>query len=195
MNPVNTSRQLGAALRALLVLTLLCGVLYPAAVLGVGLLVPERASGQPVLVDGREVGSALLGQPPSGPEWFQGRPSASDASGETSGGSNLGPNHPDLAVTVAQRAQALRAANPAAPQPIPADALTASASGLDPDISPEYGLWQAPRIAEERGLPVEAVERLVRTHTDHADLGFVGRDRVNVLRLNVALAALGDERE
>ncbi len=192
MNPVTTTRQLAAALKALLVLTLLCGVLYPAAVLGVGLLVPDRAAGQPVVVDGREVGSALLGQPPSGPEWFQGRPSASDAAGDTSGGSNLGPSHPDLATAVTDREKALRAANPAAPQAFPADALTTSASGLDPDISPGYALWQAPRVAEERGLPVAEVERLVRAHTDHADLGFVGQDRVNVLRLNVALLALGD---
>ena len=120
------TRQLGAALKALLVLTVVCGVLYPAAVLGVGLLVPDRAAGQPVVVGGRVVGSTLLGQPPSGPEWFQGRPSASDASGETSGGTNLGPSNPDLATVVAEREAALRAANPDAPQAIPADALTAS---------------------------------------------------------------------
>ncbi len=186
------TRQLSAALKALLVLTVLCGVLYPAAILAVGLLVPDRAAGQPVEVGGREVGSALLGQPPSGAEWFQGRPSASDASGETSGGSNLGPSNPDLATAVAEREQALRAANPDAPQDIPADALTASGSGLDPDVSPAYARWQAPRVAAARGLDVSQVLRLVGDHVRPAPLGgLMGQDRVNVLELNVALAALG----
>lgn len=186
------TRQLSAALKTLLVLTLVCGVLYPAAVLAVGLVVPDRADGKPVVVDGREVGSALLGQPPSGPEWFQGRPSASDAAGDTSGGSNLGPSNPDLATAVTEREDALRAANPAAPQTIPPDALTTSASGLDPHISPAYARWQAPRVAAERGLDEARVLDLVRQHTREAALGFVGQDRVDVLELNVALAALGD---
>ncbi|MBD3783259.1 MAG: potassium-transporting ATPase subunit KdpC [Micrococcales bacterium] len=185
------TRQIGAAVKALLVLTVVCGIVYPAAILGVGLLVPERAAGQPVRVDGREVGSALLGQPPSGPEWFQGRPSASDAAGDTSGGSNYGPANPDLAAAVADREKALRAANPDAPQTIPADALTASASGLDPDISPEYARWQVARVAAARGLEQTRVLRLVDQHVRRAPLGILGQDRVDVLELNVALAALG----
>jgi K+-transporting ATPase ATPase C chain len=189
------TRQLVAAVKALLVLTLVCGVLYPAAVLGVGLLVPDRAAGQPVVVDGREVGSALLGQGPSGPEWFQGRPSASDASGDTSGGSNLGPTNPDLASAVAEREKALRAANPAAPQAIPADALTTSASGLDPDISPAYARWQVSRVAAARGLEQTRVLRLVDQQVRSTPLGALGPDRVNVLALNLALAALADGRE
>lgn len=188
---MTTTRQLGAALKALLVLTVLCGVLYPAAVLAVGLVVPGRAAGQPVVVDGREVGSALLGQPPSGAEWFQGRPSASDSAGDTSGGSNYGPNNPDLAADVAAREQALREANPDAPQDTPADALTTSASGLDPDISPEYARWQVARVAAARGLEQARVLRLVDQAVREAPLGFIGQDRVNVLELNVALAALG----
>lgn len=184
------TRQIVAAVKALLVLTLVCGVLYPAAILAVGLLVPDRAAGQPVRVDGREVGSALLGQPPSGPEWFQGRPSASDASGETSGGSNLGPSNPDLAAAVADWETALHEANPDAPQGIPADALTTSASGLDPDISPAYARWQAPRVAAARSLPESEVLRLVEAHVTPAPLGFLGQDRVNVLALNVALDRL-----
>ena len=189
------TRQLGAAVRALLVLTVVCGVLYPAAMLGVALLVPDRAAGQPVLLGGREVGSALLGQPPSGPEWFQGRPSVSDASGDTSGGSNLGPSSPQLAATVAQREDALRLANPDVAQTIPPDALTASASGLDPDISPEYARWQAPRVAAARGLDLDRVIRLVDEHVTSAPLGVLGQDRVNVLALNVALDALAHGRE
>ncbi|MBM6402380.1 potassium-transporting ATPase subunit KdpC [Phycicoccus sonneratiae] len=187
---MTTTRQLGAALKALLVLTVLCGVLYPAAILAVGLVVPDRANGQPVVVGGREVGSALLGQPPSGPEWFQGRPSASDSSGDVSGGSNYGPSNPDLAADVAEREKALRAANPDAPQQIPADALTTSASGLDPDVSPEYARWQVARVAAARGLEQTRVLRLVDQHVREAPLGFLGQDRVNVLELNVALAGL-----
>lgn len=184
------TRQLLAATKALLVLTVLCGIAYPAGVLAVAQLVPDRAAGQPVVVDGREVGSQLLGQPPSGPQWFQGRPSASDASGETSGGSNLGPSNPDLAAAVAHRAAALRAENPDAPTSIPADALTTSASGLDPDISPAYARWQAPRIAQARGLGVDRVLEIVGSHVEKAPLGVLGQDRVNVLGLNVALDAL-----
>lgn len=183
------TRQLLAATKALLVLTLVCGVGYPAAVLAVAQLVPDRAAGQPVLVDGREVGSHLLGQPPSGPQWFQGRPSASDAAGDTSGGSNLGPSNPDLAAAVADRAASLRADNPDAPETIPPDALTASASGLDPDISPAYALWQVPRIATVRGLDESAVRRIVTDGVEDAPLGVLGQARVNVLALNVALDA------
>ncbi|GAA4114355.1 potassium-transporting ATPase subunit KdpC [Knoellia locipacati] len=183
------TRQLVAATKALLVLTLVCGVGYPGAVLLVAQLVPGRAAGQPVLVDGREVGSHLLGQPAGGPGWFQGRPSASDASGELSGGSNLGPSNPDLAAVVADRAASLRAANPDAAAAIPPDALTASASGLDPDISPAYALWQVPRIAKVRGLDESAVRRIVAAHVEDAPLGMLGQPRVNVLALNVALDA------
>lgn len=186
------TRQLLAATKALLVLTLVCGVGYPAALLAAAQLVPGRAAGQPVVVDGREVGSHLLGQPPSGPEWFQGRPSASDASGETSGGSNLGPSNPDLAAAVTDREAALRAEYPGATTPVPPDALTASASGLDPDISPAHARWQAPRIAKARDLQVEQVLAIVGDHVEEAPLGILGQDRVNVLDLNVALSALVD---
>ncbi|MGL5816108.1 MAG: potassium-transporting ATPase subunit KdpC [Phycicoccus sp.] len=184
------TRQLGAAVRALLVLTVLCGVLYPAAVLLLGRVVPDRADGQLVERDGAVVGSRLIGQPPSEPEWFQGRPSASDSAGDTSGGSNLGPNNPELDTAVAEREAALRQANPDAAGPPPADALATSASGLDPHVSPEYARWQAPRVASERGIPVDDVLQLVERHTDDAVLGFVGQDRVNVLDLNLALADL-----
>ncbi|CAN7282357.1 potassium-transporting ATPase subunit KdpC [Knoellia sp. LjRoot47] len=183
------TRQLLAAIKALLVLTLVCGVGYPAAVLLVAQLVPGRAVGQPVVVDGREVGSHLLGQPAGGPGWFQGRPSASDASGETSGGSNLGPSNPELAAAVADRGASLRAANPDAPATIPPDALTASASGLDPDISPAYALWQVPRVAKVRGLDESEVRGIVTDHVQEAPLGMLGQARVNVLALNVALDA------
>ena len=149
---------------------------------------PGSPSGSTAARSGRRSSASR----PSGAEWFQGRPSASDAAGDTSGGSNLGPDNPDLAAAVAQREKDLRAANPDAPQPIPADALTASASGLDPDISPAYARWQAPRVAAARGLEQTRVLQLVDQHVRRAPLGFLGQDRVNVLELNVALAALGN---
>ena len=181
-------RQLSAALKALLVLTVLVGVVYPLAVLGVGLLVPGRSGGSLIELDGKVVGSSMLGQAVRGPEWFHGRPSASENSGATSGGSNLGPSATALAAAVAQRTAALRAANPDAPEAIPADALTASGSGLDPDISPEYAAYQVPRVAAARGMSVARVQALVDAHTERALLGFLGQDRVNVTELNVALA-------
>ncbi len=136
---------------------------------------------------GNVVGSSLLGQAAAGPQWFQARPSVSDHSGDTSGGSNLGPDAADLATAVAERETALRAANPDAPASIPPDALTASGSGLDPHISPAYAAYQVPRVAAARGLSVAQVQRLVAAHTQHAALGFIGQDRVNVTELNVAL--------
>jgi potassium-transporting ATPase KdpC subunit len=182
------TRQLFAALKALLVLTVLLGVLYPAAVLAVGLVLPGQAKGSLIEVDGKVVGSSLLGQAAEGPQWFQARPSVSDQSGDTSGGSNLGPSSEELASTVAEREAALREANPDAPTAIPADALTASASGLDPHISPEYAAYQAPRVAAARGMSLEQVQAFIADHTQKAALGFIGQDRVNVTELNVALA-------
>ena len=182
------TRQLFAALKALLVLTVLLGVLYPAAILAVGLVLPGQAKGSLIEVDGKVVGSSLLGQAAEGPQWFQARPSVSDQSGDTSGGSNLGPSSEELASTVAEREAALREANPDAPTAIPADALTASASGLDPHISPEYAAYQAPRVAAARGMSLEQVQAFIADHTQKAALGFIGQDRVNVTELNVALA-------
>ena len=180
-------RQLLAALKALLVLTGITGVLYPAAVLAVGLLAPGPANGSLLKVDGAVVGSSLLGQAAEGPQWFRARPSVSDQSGDTSGGSNLGPSSEDLATTVQEREAELRAANPDAPATIPPDALTASGSGLDPHISPEYAAYQVPRVAAARRMSDAQVQRLVDANTQHAVLGFIGQDRVNVPELNVDL--------
>ncbi len=182
------ARQLAAAFKALLVLTVLTGVLYPMAITAAGRLAPGRADGSLIRVYGRVVGSSLLGQAAAGAQWFSARPSASDQSGETSGGSNLGAAAPDLSALVREREAALRAANPDAPGPVPADALTASASGLDPDISPDYARWQAPRVAAARGLPVEVVLRVIAVHTRGPVLGFIGTHRVDVTELNADLA-------
>jgi len=184
------TRQLLAALKALLALTVLLGVLYPVTILAVGLAVPGQAKGSLIDVNGKVVGSSLLGQAAEGPQWFQARPSVSDYTGDTSGGSNLGPSSQDLATTVQEREAALRAANPNAPASIPPDALTASGSGLDPHISPAYAAYQAPRVAKARGMSVAQVQRLVDEHTQQAALGFIGQDRVNVTELNAALATM-----
>ena len=189
MIPVAIARQLSAAVKALLVLTVLLGVIYPAVILAVGLLAPSQANGSLITVRGTVVGSSLLGQAAQGPQWFRARPSVSDQSGDTSGGSNLGPDAADLAAAVAERAAALRAANPDARATIPPDALTASGSGLDPHISPEYAAYQVPRVAAARGMSDEQVQRVVAAHTRHATLGFIGQDRVDVTELNVALEA------
>ncbi len=187
----------GATLRAavtlLLLFTLLTGVAYPLFVTAVGqLLFPGPANGSLVSVDGRVVGSRLIGQAFDGPRWFHGRPSATgrfpyDAS--ASGGSNLGPLNPALRDAVAARVAALRAEDPANTAPIPVDLVTTSASGLDPEISPASAEWQAERVARARGLPPETVRALIAAHTEERVLGVLGEPRVNVLLLNLALDA------
>jgi K+-transporting ATPase ATPase C chain len=182
-------KQLWAASRALLVLTLLLGVAYPLSITAVARLLPAQANGSIVTIDGVPVGSALFGQATTDPQWFQARPSASKHSGQTSGGTNWGPAAAELAADLAAREAELRAANPQAPAgPIPADALTSSGSGLDPHISPAYAAWQAPRVAAARGLSVAQVHRLIDANTTTGELGFLGADRVNVTTLNAALA-------
>ncbi len=179
----------------LLLLTLLTGVAYPALVTGLAwTLFPRAAGGSLIGVNGRVVGSALVGQAFADPAHFWGRPSAItprpyDAS--TSGGSNLGPTHPALAEAVAARVAALRASDPGNGAPVPVDLVTTSASGLDPDISPAAALWQVPRVARARSLPEATVGRLVESRIEPPALGVIGAPRVNVLRLNLALEALG----
>jgi K+-transporting ATPase ATPase C chain len=182
-------RQSLAALRLLLVMTVLVGVGYPAVVSLAAQAFPAQAAGSLVTRDGRVAGSALLGQAFDGPQWFQGRPSASGYSGRTSGGSNLSPASAAQHDAVAQRESELRAANPDASGPVPHDALTASASGLDPDISPAFALWQVPRVAKARGVDPAVLRDLIAAHTDRAPLGYLGQDGVNVTTLNLALAS------
>ncbi|MEW1955886.1 potassium-transporting ATPase subunit KdpC [Terrabacter sp. NPDC080008] len=178
-------KQSWAALRAMLVLTALFGLLYPAVILGVGQVVArDQSAGSLVRVHGAVVGSSLLGQQWAGDQWFHGRPSASGYSGDTSGGSNLSGSA--LAAEVGKRAQAAGLD----PGTAPADALTASGSGLDPDVSPAYALSQVPRVATARGLDPTRVRALVDAHTSGRQLGFLGQPRVNVLELNLALDAL-----
>lgn len=186
-----TLRQSLAALRLLLVMTVVLGLAYPLVVAGVALAVPARASGSLVTdASGAVVGSRLLGQANDGAGWFHPRPSVSGYDALASGGSNLGPNDPDLLATVEERRAAVAAEEGVDPQDVPPDALTASGSGLDPDISPEYARLQVPRVARERGLPADAVREIVEEHVDGPTLGFVGAAAVNVLELNLALQAV-----
>ena len=174
-------------------LTLVVGVLYPLAVTGIGQVAfATEASGSMVLRDGKPIGSTLIGQSFSSPQYFWGRPSATgpmpnNASG--SSGSNQGPMNPALIEAVKGRIAALREADPGNTAPVPVDLVTASASGLDPDISLAAARYQAGRVAGARKLPRERVEALISAHTVGQSLGFFGETRVNVLRLNLALDA------
>jgi K+-transporting ATPase ATPase C chain len=172
-------------------LTLLCGVLYPAAVTGIGRVAFTRqVDGSLVDAGGQAVGSRLIGQPFAQPGHFWGRPSATtpmayNAAG--SGGSNQGPTNPALLDAVKDRIAALKAADPGNRAPVPVDLVTASASGLDPEISVAAAEYQAARVAAARGLPVAQVRALIARYRQDPILGFLGEARVNVLALNLAL--------
>lgn len=180
------------ALLMLLLFTLLCGAAYPLAVTGLGqLLFAHQAQGSLIERQGRIIGSELLGQNFSAAKYFHGRPSAAGTQGydaSASGGSNLGPSSARLRQSIEARLAALKAENPG--QPVPAELLTASASGLDPDISPQAAQFQIPRIASARGLDAQRLQQLIDQHTQGRWLGFIGEPRVNVLQLNLALDAL-----
>ncbi|WPH13795.1 potassium-transporting ATPase subunit KdpC [Variovorax paradoxus] len=169
----------------------LTGLVYPLAVTGAAkALFPSQAAGSLVVQGGTAVGSSLIGQNFSDPKHFWGRPSATAPqpyNASASGGSNLGPLNPALADAVKARIEALRAADPGNAAPVPVDLVTASASGLDPDISPAAAQYQAARVARVRGLPPEQVNALVASHTQAPLWGLLGEPRVNVLALNLAL--------
>jgi K+-transporting ATPase ATPase C chain len=185
------TQQLLPALRATILLTVLTGLIYPGVVTGLcQVLFPDKANGSIVKKDGQIVGSALLGQNFSRAEYFHPRPSAAGANGydpTASGGSNLGPTNQKLYDRVKASAERFRKENPAFTGPIPSDALTASASGLDPEISAANADAQIARVAEARGTKKENVERLVSSQTKQRDLGLLGEPRVNVLEVNLAL--------
>jgi|tagenome__1003787_1003787.scaffolds.fasta_scaffold19777488_2 K+-transporting ATPase ATPase C chain len=187
-------RQLWAAVRAVLVATVTLGLLYPLVITGLAqVMAPDRADGSLVHAGGRVVGSSLVGQGFTDsqgtpiPKYFQSRPSASNYDGRASGGTNLGPNSPVLVEQIKDRRAAVAALNGVLPADVPPDAVTASASGLDPAISPAYAALQVNRVARERGVPAEQVQRLVERATVRRDLGFIGAPFVNVLELNLAL--------
>jgi K+-transporting ATPase ATPase C chain len=188
-------RQYGAAIRTLILFTLVLGLAYPLALTGASqVLFHGQANGSKLTVNGKEVGSSLLGQSFTDKngdplkQWFQGRPSAANYDAMASGASNLGPNNPDHVKDVQNRRAAVAEFDGVPPSEVAPDALLASGSGLDPHISPAYALEQVNRVAEARGLPVDEVKKLVDDHTQGRILGFLGEPRVNVLELNIAVA-------
>ncbi|MFD3733196.1 potassium-transporting ATPase subunit C [Streptomyces sp. NPDC058632] len=212
----NTARLLGAGLRALLVLTLVTGIVYPLVITGIAQgLLPGRANGSEIKADGRVVGSSLIGQsynlplkegqetPEPDLKWFQGRPANGLGTNSVntqyelilSGATNRSADNAELIRWVRDAKAAVVRENSVdghtvRPSDVPADAVTSSGSGLDPHISPQYADLQAPRVAERNGLAVARVDKLVDEHTRGRTLGFLGEPRVNVLELNIALKEL-----
>jgi potassium-transporting ATPase KdpC subunit len=195
-------REIRPAIVVLLALTLITGLVYPLAMTGIAKIMPYQAQGSLIERDGKVIGSALIGQEFTSDKYFHGRPSATTApdpndasktvplpyNAANSGGSNLGPSNKALVDRVQGDLDKLRRENPAAP--VPADLVTTSASGLDPDISPEAAYFQVPRVAKARNLTEDRVRQLVVAHTEERLLGILGEPRVNVLLLNLALDQL-----
>lgn len=181
-------KHLGIGVRAVAVLTVIFGIAYPLAMWGIGsLLNREGAAGSIISVDGQQIASALIAQDTGGPQWFHPRPSAAGDGYDTtaSGGSNLGTGSDELLALVEERRQAIADEEGVAPQDVPADAVTASASGLDPHISPEYADLQVPRVAAQNGLSEVNVRKLV---AENSSGGVISPKVVNVVTLNVAIS-------
>ncbi|MDG4555085.1 MAG: potassium-transporting ATPase subunit KdpC [Candidatus Competibacter sp.] len=187
------------AITLFVLLSAITGLIYPLLVTGIGqALFPEQAAGSLIERDGKRVGSRLIGQNFTDPTYFWGRPSATGPypnNAAASGGSNLGPLNPALKEAVESRVKALREADPGNTQPAPVDLVTASASGLDPHISPAAAEYQVARVARLRGLTSEAVQNLMDRHTEDRQWGIFGEPRVNVLELNLALDRLPSEQK
>lgn len=188
---VSSQGVLRPALVLFVGLTVLCGVIYPLAVTGIGKAVfPDQAAGSLIMHNGKLIGSRLIGQEFSAPNYFWGRMSATSPmpyNAQSSGGSNFGPSNPALIDAVKGRVDALKAADPSNTLPIPVDLVTASGSGLDPEISLAAAYYQAGRVARERKLDVDTVRSLIASLQLQRSLGFLGEPRVNVMALNLAL--------
>lgn len=186
--------QIRPALMAILIFTFITGVIYPLVVTGVAQLIfPHQANGSLINANGQTAGSTLIGQQFDSPKYFWGRLSATGPfpyNAAASSGSNLGPSNPSLLDAVKARIAALKAADPTNTLPIPVDLVTASGSGLDPNISVAAAYYQVPRVARVRGMSEAAVTALVNQYTTGRQLGFLGEPRVNVLELNLALDGL-----
>jgi K+-transporting ATPase ATPase C chain len=188
------SSLLRPAIVLFLILTVITGIAYPLVVTGIAQVAfPSQAGGSLMVRDGKPIGSRLIGQSFSDPKYFWSRPSATSPqpyNGVASTGSNLGPLNPALTDAVKSRIDALHAADPTNTAPVPVDLVTASGSGLDPDISVAAANYQATRVAKARGLTPEAVHALIASHAQGKFLGVIGEPRLNVLELNLALDAL-----
>jgi len=197
-------KHLRSSLMLLVILTMVTGLAYPFTVTGLAaMLFPHQAEGSLIRQGATVVGSELIGQTFVSPQYFWGRPSATTATdpddasktvaapynAANSGASNLAPSAKSLVETVQARTDALKAANPGQTDPIPADLLTASASGLDPDISPDAAYWQVKRVAQARHISEPILRKFVSGHVENRSLGFLGEPRVNVLKLNLDLDA------
>lgn len=186
-------KEIRPAVVSFLLLTLLTGIAYPLLVTGISqVAMPAQANGSMIVVGGKQAGSELIGQLFSDPKYFWSRPSATGPmpnNAAASSGSNLGPTNPALMDAVKARVQALTDADPGNQQPVPVDLVTASASGLDPHISPAAAQYQLARVARVRNLDPIALNRLVAEHTEGRQFGILGEPRVNVLQLNLALDA------
>ncbi|HXE61977.1 MAG TPA: potassium-transporting ATPase subunit KdpC [Bryobacteraceae bacterium] len=181
-------KELKPAFLITIVMTFLTGIIYPLAVTGIAQgMFPKESNGSLIVRNGKVVGSELIGQNFVKPEYFHPRPSAAGYDATSSGGSNLGPGSPALADRLKKDASTFRKENPDYTGPIAADAITASGSGLDPEISPANAMAQAPRVAEARGVDLEKVRMLVDINTTGRDLAVFGERRVNVLKLNMML--------
>ncbi|HEY5231035.1 MAG TPA: potassium-transporting ATPase subunit KdpC [Galbitalea sp.] len=193
-----TTRQYWVAIRSMIIFTVALGIIYPLVITGIGLLAPSQANGSQLTVGGNVVGSALIGQSFTDkkgnalPQWFQSRPSAAGNGYDAgaSSGSNQGTESPTLIKAIKARKAAIAKSDGVDPASIPPDALTASASGLDPDISPAYAREQINRVANARHLSVGAVTKLVNSYVSGRELGYIGDPTVNVLELNIALSKL-----
>jgi K+-transporting ATPase ATPase C chain len=193
-----TTRQYWVALRSMIIFTVVLGIAYPLVITGIGLLAPSQANGSQLTVNGKVVGSSLIGQSFTDKkgnalaQWFQSRPSAAGTGYDAgaSSGSNQGTESPTLIKEIKQRAAAIAKSDHVSIASIPPDALTASASGLDPDISPTYAREQIDRVAAARHLPVAEVTKLVNSFVVGRELGYIGDPTVNVLELNIALSKL-----
>ena len=181
-------KELKSAILITFILTIITGILYPLAITGIAQTIfHKQANGSLIERDGKVIGSEIIGQNFTKPEYFHPRPSQNSYDAANSGGSNLGPTNPALADRLKKDAETFRKDNPDYTGPIPADAITASGSGLDPEISPANALAQAARVAKARGSSTDAMQSLVVVNTQQRNLGVLGEPRVNVLKLNMAL--------
>jgi K+-transporting ATPase ATPase C chain len=186
-------KHLGTAVRVTIVSIVLLGIVYPLAMTGVAqALFPRQANGSLVMVNGKVVGSAIIGQLWTKPQYFHGRPSAAGKGYDPTqtGGTNYGPTSKKLIASTKATIAQLKKENPDASGPPPMDLVTSSGSGIDPDISPEAAYWEAPRVAKARAMPLATVNALIAQHIAGRTFGFLGEPRVNVLELNLALDAL-----